>query len=197
MLVGIGTLGIVGILYFFVISGQRAARDELKTKISGLESKVSTADRWAKRAPAISENLEANKAILRTHEEAMAPLDKFKWFYTTLDQFVASYGVTLVDISREPAIGEVGLLPKFPYQAAIFAVKASAYYRDFGKFLADFENKFPYMRVQNIKIQPEAGARMPAPVGTRGTTAAKPASANEKVIIEMKVVTLIKPVTPL
>jgi hypothetical protein len=35
-------------------------------------------------------------------------------------------------------------------------LRGTALYRDFGRFIADFENKFPHMRVQNIEMEPAA-----------------------------------------
>ena len=50
------------------------------------------------------------------------------------------------------------MLPEFPYSQAIVTVSGSAYYYEFGKFLADLENHFPYMRVQNLNLEPGFGS---------------------------------------
>ena len=85
----------------------------------------------------------------------------------------------LEDAHRPPVgRGDVGLLAQFPYDAALFSVRGSAYFHDFGKFLADFENEFPYFRVQNISLT--AGSE-----GAVGT--------EEKLFFKMDVVALIKP----
>jgi len=87
----------------------------------------------------------------------------------------------------------VGNLPKFPYQAATFGVKLSARYHDFGRFLADFENEFPYLRVKNLEVAPEAakfGVREEAGLDQR-------LRSQESLLINMRVVTLIKPAAPL
>ena len=55
--------------------------------------------------------------------------------------------------SREVAT-EVGMFPKFPYKAAAFNVRGVAYFHDLGQFIADFENSFPFARIQNIELEP-------------------------------------------
>ena len=54
-----------------------------------------------------------------------------------------------IDTYSQPEISDVGIIPKFPYRWATFHVKGSGYYQDLGRFFADFENNFPYFRVQN------------------------------------------------
>jgi hypothetical protein len=72
------------------------------------------------------------------------------------------------------------MFPKFPYKAAAFNVRGSAYYHDLGQFLADFENSFPYARIQNLEIEPGA-------VSASGT------AETEKLSFRLEIVTLINP----
>jgi hypothetical protein len=74
-----------------------------------------------------------------------------------------------------PVIGEMNMLPAFPYHQATSTVTGSAYYFDFGRFVADFENQFPYMRIQNLNLEPSGAADDP-----------------EKLSFRMEIVTLIK-----
>ena len=84
------------------------------------------------------------------------------------------------------------MLPKFPYQAASFGVKLAARYHDFGAFLADFENRFPYMRVQNLHLEPVSAA--PA---EEALSAGERQSHRRTLAITMRVVTLVKPLAAL
>ena len=56
-----------------------------------------------------------------------------------------------------PVAGAVTLLPAFPYNQLSVSVNGTAYYEDLGKFLADFENRFPCMRIQNLNLEPGYG----------------------------------------
>ena len=53
-----------------------------------------------------------------------------------------------------PVVKPVTLMSVSLYQQASVNVSGTAYYDDLGKFLADFENHFPYMRVQNLNLEP-------------------------------------------
>ena len=73
---------------------------------------------------------------------------------------------------------DVNLLPDFPYKQATFTVAGTARFHDFGRFLADFENEFPHVRVVNLSLD----ANTPA----GGEDA-------ETLNFKMEIVTLIKP----
>ena len=75
----------------------------------------------------------------------------------------------------------MGIFPKFPYKAAVFNVRGVAYFHDLGRFLADFENSFPFARVQNVEME------------VAGSSAATGTSDTEKLSFRMEIVTLINP----
>jgi hypothetical protein len=77
----------------------------------------------------------------------------YSWVIARINRFKQNHRVEIPQYSRE-VLCEVGLLPQFPYRAAMFQLRGTAYYHDFGRFVADLENKFPHMRVQNIELQP-------------------------------------------
>jgi len=47
------------------------------------------------------------------------------------------------------------MIPDFPYRAANYLFGGSAYSHDLGRYLADWENQFPYMRILNLEITPD------------------------------------------
>lgn len=194
ILIGMGTAGIVAALYFLVIGTQKIALAEYAEKTDAAKEKLAKAERWLRMAPSVEARLTAHRKELDSRQDSMAPVDKFKWFYGTLDKFLAERQIKLTDITRDPEITDVGILPKFPYQAAVFGVKLNARFYDLGVFLADFENQFPYMRVKNLQIEPEIAARAAA----RDLAGLDPRlSQAENLTVNMRVVTLIKPNTPL
>jgi hypothetical protein len=75
-------------------------------------------------------------------------------------------------------VADVSLIPSFPYKQATVGVGGTAYYYDLGKFLAELENRFPYMRVQNLLLEPSPGANP---------------EEKEKLSFRMEIVALIKP----
>ena len=46
------------------------------------------------------------------------------------------------------------LIPNFPYKQVRVSLNGTAYYQDLGKFVADFENNFPHIRLVNLMIEP-------------------------------------------
>jgi hypothetical protein len=193
LLVLMGTVGILAALYLLVVSAQRTSLQECADKTDVAREKLEKAQRWLRMNESIHSRLAACRAELETKQADMAPVDKFKWFYNTLDTFLAQHRVKLVDISREPGIGELGVLPKFPYQAASFGVKLTARYHDFGAFLADFENRFPYMRVQNLRLESMSAA----PAEEALSASERQSQSAETLAITMRVVTLVKPLAAL
>ena len=73
-------------------------------------------------------------------------------------------------------MGEVDLLAGFPYRQAKLSLNGSAYYHDLGKFVSDFENNFPHMRMINLIIE-----------------SASQGSGSEKLSFRMEIVALVKP----
>jgi Tfp pilus assembly protein PilO len=173
-------LGLLASIYLFVITEQKKALAQLQAQTRTARQNLEKADRWVRMGDSITDSLEANRASLRSREDQMAPLDRFKWFHDLLEDFLKDYQVRLEDITRTPEIGPVGLFPEFPYQAATFGVRMSGTFHEFGTFLADLENKFPLLRVQNLDMDPQRA---------RGGGVRQ----NESLDIRMRVVTLIRP----
>src|SRR5205807_7016241 len=117
------------------------------------KNKVDNAQRLVSSVAEIKKNLDASSQELKRIEDTMASGDMYSWIILTINKFRADRKVEIPQFSREVPT-EVGVLPKFPYHAALFNVRGTAYYHDLGKFLADFENSFPYIRVQNLEIEP-------------------------------------------
>jgi hypothetical protein len=192
VLVSIGAGAILAVLYFFVVAAQQQELRDYASKVSAAQDKLSKAEMWQRMAPNIEAQLAEQRKQLEGKHDGLAPVDKFKWFYDTIEGFIAQHKVQLVDITREPEVGPAWLLPNYPYQAATFGVKCKAFFHDFGAFLAEFENRFPYMRVQNLELEPESAARTATRDGRGGTAQMPPQTLN----ISLRVVTLIRPNAP-
>jgi len=74
-------------------------------------------------------------------------------------------------------MGDVDVLPQFPYRQIKVNISGTAYYHDLGKFIADFENTFPHIRVVNLTVEP---------LNITGL-------GNEKLSFRMDIVALAKP----
>jgi len=179
MTLGVTIVAVVAI-YYLLISNQRSAARAVAKQINEQRLKVTSAERLVAATAELKRNLELANQKLTSIEEGMASGDMYAWVIQTVGRFGAERKVEIPQFSRE-VMTEVGILPKFPYKAAVFNVRGVAYFHDLGKFLADFENSFPFARIQNIELEPA------------GNSAATATSDSEKLSFRMEIVTLINP----
>ena len=194
ILVSVVLVAILGVLYVFVLGAQKDKLYMLETQILSTKDKLGKADRLVKSSDAIELSLVKIRQQLDEREKDMAPAGQYYyWFLKLLEEFRKTEGLEssfVVDISQ-PELGEIGILPKFPYRAATFTIHVNGRFQEIGRFLADFENSFRYFRVLNMQLSPEGA---PAFAGAQAFNAATAAS-DQKVSMQFKVVTLIKPTT--
>src|SRR5262245_12470160 len=86
-LIAVGTAMATVALCLFVISPQRKQIAENEDKIARTSERLSKDERWIRQGPVVRANLVAHRQTLETRQADMAPLDKFKWFYNTLENF--------------------------------------------------------------------------------------------------------------
>jgi len=183
ILVCLGTLAVMAGLYYGLISTQQKSLEEMAKKQVEQENKLQSAERLVGSTAQIQRNLTASFARLKAIESTMASGDMYSWIILTVKTFKENYRVDIPQFSREvPA--EVGMFARFPYHAVVFHVRGTAYYHDFGKFVADFENTFPYMRIQNIELDPVAASN------------ANSQGDQEKLAFKMEIVALVNPNAP-
>lgn len=182
VLVCIGAVAAVAGLYYGVIASQRNSLESMVGRRGEKQSKLENAQRLIGKASTIQKNLEAATAKLKTIESTMASGDMYSWIILTVNSFKENYRVEIPQFSREVQ-AEVGMYHKFPYRAAVFNVRGTAYYHDFGKFVADFENAFPYMRIQNVELEPPTSSN------------SNVQDDQEKLAFKMEIVALVNPVS--
>ena len=164
----IGCVGGIAVLYFLVITDQKREITELDSKISAMTGKRDMAQKQVKFLSNTQGNLEAAKKILAQKQAEMPkPEEDHVWFLRIMEEMRPKYGLEVDDI-KTPAPTEAGVLPKFPFRAVALNVSMLGNYTDFGRFLADFENRFPYMRVEIMSISPD---RAPGQVARPGEAA--------------------------
>src|SRR5947209_6388095 len=181
IMVTVGTIVCLVALYYLLIGTQRKVVTKVAKQIVEEQSKVENAQRLVSSVADIKKKLDASSQDLKTIEDTMASGDMYSWIILTINKFRAERKVEIPQFSREVPT-EVGILPKFPYRAALFNVRGTAYFHDLGKFIADFENTFPYVRVQNLEMEPAS------------SSSATSTGDNEKLAFKMEIVTLVNPI---
>jgi Tfp pilus assembly protein PilO len=186
ILVVVVTLMIIGALVFFVIDMQHSELKRTQLKTESMRAKLLQADQLSRTEPDLQVRLQKVVKDLSGKETFLAPdHDTYAWLLQNLAQFLSVHrgaGITPSGISQ-PDIAETTLIPRFAYKQATFHVKGAGYFHDVGRFVADLENEFPYVRVQNIEMSRVVGGT----VGTDG----------EKLNVSFDMVMLMQPSTPI
>ncbi len=176
------TLAITLGAYFGLVKMQKRKLEQIAKKSAEQEEKVGGAARLVATHKETEEDLEDNLQKLKAIEQHMASGDMYSWIIQTINRFRADRKVDIPQFSREVTT-EVGIFPKFPYKAALFHIRGTAYFHELGRFVADFENTFPHIRIQNIDMEPAA----------LSAATITPNSDPEKLAFKMEIVALINP----
>jgi len=155
LLVVLGTAVIMVGLWFGLINWQKGRLGKLAAQRETTRAKLDNMTDTLKRASEIAAQVDAGQEELNHAEEQMASGDHYAWIINTIRGFKTRH--PRVDIPNYSTIllGDTTLLPKFPYRQAKLTVAGRAFYHDLGAFIADFENDFPYLRLENLEIEPE------------------------------------------
>ena len=156
IIVVLATAALLVAIYFFLIGTQHGLLSKIAVNRISAEKKLQDMDNTIKNADLTVKQLAVFKADLTRAEADMASGDLYSWTYSTMRQFKSAYKVELPDIGA-PKLGQVDLLPAFPYSQITFTISGKAYYHELGKFVADFENAFPHARLVNLNVTPVVG----------------------------------------
>ncbi len=170
------TLAVLGLIGFALIRPQYQTLSKIAKTESDERARLQKIKDTIKKAGDTTTQLSNVTSNLSRAEEDMASGDIYAWTYDTIRKFKASYRVDIPTVGQ-PSLGDVDLLPQFPYKQIKVNISGTAYYHELGRFIADFENTFPHIRVLNLTIEP--------------VNATEP--GNEKLSFRMDIVALVKP----
>jgi hypothetical protein len=178
LVVAMVTVAAIGGLWFEMIGSLQGRLAETTKKTDATRQQILDMERVVHDAESVKTNLLAVTQKMDEVENGMASGDLYAWIISAIKRFnVPAYKVEIPQFGS-PVEGQVTMLPNFPYRQATIAVGGVAYYYDFGKFLADLENHFPYLRVQNLVLEPSGSANP---------------EDKEKLSFRMEIVMLVKP----
>jgi hypothetical protein len=142
------------------------------------EKKLHAVEEAIKRIHQVQAELAENRKKLTELEADLADGDLYSWVINTLRKFKIDYKVEIPQMSGITGPSEMTMLPNFPYKQASITVLGTAHYHDLGRFVADFENQFPHIRLLNLSVEV---APAPAP------------GQVEMLSFKVEIVTLVKP----
>ena len=169
------TMAMLAAIGFCLLRAQRSTLASIAAGKNAASVQLENMEKAIKEADLLTNELVTATAALARAEGDMVTGDHYSWAYNTLRLFKQQYKVEIPEISQ-PAEGDVDLIPSFPYKQMRFIVSGKGYYHDIGKFVADFENNFPHIRVVNLVVEP-AGIE----------------SDKEKLSFRMDIIALVKP----
>jgi hypothetical protein len=153
ILVVLVTGGTLGLLGFGLIKYQYENLDRLAIRKMTAETKLAQMEDAVKNTALIETGLAEAKQTLSQLESDIAPSgDLYSWLISTIRSFKGGYKVEIPQYSQIGATTDMTMLPAFPYKQASMTVAGKAHYHDLGRFLADFENRFPHIRIQNLAL---------------------------------------------
>ena len=156
ILVCMGTLFLLILIVFGLIRPQYDNISAINAKISAARNDLQSKEDTIKKADTVSTQLADLTYTLTQAEADMVSGDPAQWIYNTIRNFKEHYKVD-ISVNSQLSMGEVDLLPHFPYKQLKVTVGGTAYYHDLGKFIADFENTFPHARFANLTLEPVGG----------------------------------------
>lgn len=182
VLTAIGTLAVAALLWFSLIGGLQAQRADQANKISKARSQLNLIKAGIAKEQQFRQEAESGKLELGGLEKKMAAGDLYRWVINFLRDIESRHNVAIADFGP-PQIVEFAVPPRVAYKAASYSISGTAYYADFGAFVADLENSSPFVRVKSLSLQAVAP----------GYAAS---SASEKLTFRLEFLTLIKSTAP-
>lgn len=154
-----GVLILTVALYFTAWSAQNTRVRILKAELQKAQTQDKTFRKTLQSGPAVMAELAMASNKLAELEAEMAQGDLYLWMYTKIKTFQQKYQnrIEIPDFGSVDS-GEMTLIPAFPYKQVKIGIRGTAHFHDLGRFIADFENSFPLMRIQNLSIVPVQAA---------------------------------------
>jgi len=164
-------------LWFGVIRAQKSSLQVMTAKAEAAKEKLRLVKTAIATADQTEQQLAEARKELDKEEATMASGDLYAWAITTLRAFKLDYKVEIPQFSQVDGPKDVNLLPDFPYKQITLTIAGTAAFHEFGRFVADFENAYPHMRLLNLNLEPST----------------QNAGDPEKLSFKMEIAALVKP----
>jgi len=116
--------------------------------------KVAEQQEITKQAGALGEEAERRAELLSTLEQLMPSGDVYSWLLAEFEPLAAAQGVRDLKVGRpvrrEEAISKAVL--SRGYSAVSGSLSGAGHYREVGSFIAEVENRLPFMRLTQLTI---------------------------------------------
>jgi hypothetical protein len=154
LLVVIITLAILGGLGFGLVKEQSKNIKRLQHKTEGAKEELRRVQNAIKHAAETQLEVTNARTVLEAAETDVATGDLYAWFVNTLRGFKAAYKVEIPRLNPVGQPVDVNFLAEVPYKQVVIPIAGTAHFQEFGRFLADLENRYPHFRVVNLNLEP-------------------------------------------
>lgn len=157
--ISMGSIMVMGGLWYFGVTSLQDSLVALQKKTAKMQGTLGEGERWIRRETEIKDTLRNDNASLAKLEAGLAPEGDraYAWLINTMNTFIQNRAGINIDTYSQPSFTESGFLQKFPYKWVTFHLKGNGYYHDWGIFFRDFENSFPYFRIENPSFSANIG----------------------------------------
>lgn len=163
VLVVVMTLAVLAGIGFGLIRYQYASLARMDDKQAETAKKLAQMKDSIKGKEQIKEAMEEAARNLAGKEVGMVRGDPFAWFIDVVGKYKGGYKIEIPQISPNTPPAPCNLIPKFPYKQTSVTIAGTGYYHDVGKFISDFENDYPFIRLLNVNLElnpsPASGER--------------------------------------
>ena len=146
-------VGIFVIWYLFISPWSKAIAKN-KSDATAKSEQIGKAEKLVAMGQSFQEELDGIQRKLKERESQMASSNPYFWMNQTIEDFKKTHPDVEISSVGAEQYTQVTMLPKFPYRAVTFNLSGNGFYHDIGKFIANFENEFTYMRIQNLSLEP-------------------------------------------
>jgi hypothetical protein len=152
ILLGIGVVAMGVLLWLGLIRPLEGQVDAHSREMQDLAGQIQQSRQILRLADSVMGRLTIASNELRNLELSMAQGDIYRWIINSLLTFQSAHEIDFSTFDQ-PVVGPWLLPPQAPYSLATFTVSGLATYREFGRFLADFENQFPQLQWQSLELE--------------------------------------------
>jgi Tfp pilus assembly protein PilO len=147
------TLAGISGLWFTLLKPQYDKLDKLGQSKIAAQAKLQQAKDTIKNAPRLESDLAEASKMLAEAESDVASGDLYLWTINVVRKYKAGYSVDIPQFGQLGAVQDTTLLPSFQYKQTTMTIAGTGHFSDVGRFVADFENRFPHIRIQNLSLE--------------------------------------------
>lgn len=152
----IGTVGLIGLVYLGLIQPQNTKNANLAQQIIKESGRLDDYKKLIKKKEETTALVVTLSNQLVQAEQDLAYGDLNEWTYDFVRRLKAAAPKLELSAPNSGALSDCDLIPAFPYKQLRIALTGSTHYHDLGKFISDFENKYPHCRILNVSAEPAA-----------------------------------------